>query len=438
MTITPQQQEAWEATKLLLRKNLNKASYEAWIEPLEVFSITADTITLQVDNSFILTNLRARYYTMIYNALALSFKHRYELEMYTTDELADRAIKFADTNLNPRYTFGNFVVGPSNQLAYRASLAVAESPGANDYNPLFLYGGVGLGKTHLMNAIGNYVNQTSPQLRVLCISSETFTNELIESIVKKTGTFELKNRMRSVDVLMVDDIQFLSRTVTTQEEFFNTFNDLHTRGKQIILASDRPPREIPTLEERLRSRFEWGLTVDIQKPDYETRLAILRKKAADDGIEAPPEVLDYIARQVDTNIRALEGSLVRLNAEAEVSGGSITMDLAQTALTRLFAVREARQITPELIVTAVAGYYSLDESDMYSKKRSREISDARQIAMYLMRDMTQLSTTAVGKVFGGRDHTTVMHGCEKVAESMKTDQRLRQDVEKLKTEIMGG
>ena len=436
MNMTPQQQEAWDKAMKLLEDDLNPASFGTWFRPLKVYSISVDTITIEVPNTFLLTNLRSRYYSMLYNVLAMTFKKKYEVDLRTTDELDRDRDRIQNTNLNPKYTFDNYVVGPQNQLAYQASLAVAEQP-STAYNPLFLYGGVGLGKTHLMNAIGNFIAETDPDKRVLFISSETFTNELIESIVKKTGTFDLKNRMRNVDVLMVDDIQFLSRTVTTQEEFFNTFNDLHTRGKQIILSSDRPPSEIPTIEERLRSRFEWGLTVDIQKPDYETRLAILRKKAEADGIAAPPEVLEYIARQVDTNIRALEGSLVRLNAEAELSNGSITLAMAQEVLSKLFTVRETRDITPELIVATVAGHYGLPEEDMYSKKRSREIANARQVAMYLMREMTQLSTTAVGKVFGGRDHTTVMHGCDKVEEGLKSDPKLRREVEQMKSKIAG-
>ena len=437
MNMTPQQQEAWDKAMKLLEDDLNPASFGTWFRPLKVYSISVDTITIEVPNTFLLTNLRSRYYSMLYNVLAMTFKKKYEVDLRTTDELDRDRDRIQNTNLNPKYTFDNYVVGPQNQLAYQASLAVAEQP-STAYNPLFLYGGVGLGKTHLMNAIGNFIAETDPDKRVLFISSETFTNELIESIVKKTGTFDLKNRMRNVDVLMVDDIQFLSRTVTTQEEFFNTFNDLHTRGKQIILSSDRPPSEIPTIEERLRSRFEWGLTVDIQKPDYETRLAILRKKAEADGIAAPPEVLEYIARQVDTNIRALEGSLVRLNAEADLSNGSITLAMAQEVLSKLFTVRETRDITPELIVATVAGHYGLPEEDMYSKKRSREIANARQVAMYLMREMTQLSTTAVGKVFGGRDHTTVMHGCDKVEEGLKSDPKLRREVEQMKSKLAGG
>ena len=437
MNITPQQEEAWNKAKKLLEDDLNPASYDTWIRPLKVEQISSDTITIEVPTTFQLSNIRQRYFTMLYNVVAMSFGRRYELELLTSLEIEHQRDRIQHTNLNPKYTFSNFVVGAGNQLAYAASLAVAEEP-SSVYNPLFLYGGVGLGKTHLMNAIGNYIAQENPDMRVLFISSETFTNELIESIVKKTGTFDLKNRMRNVDVLMVDDVQFLSKTVTTQEEFFNTFNDLHSRGKQIIISSDKPPSEIPTIEERLRSRFEWGLTVDIQKPDYETRLAILKQKAADDGIAAPDAVLDYIAQQVDTNIRALEGSLVRLSAEAELTDGRITLELAQSALSKLFTVREAKQITPELIVSAVAGHFGLSEEDMYSKKRSRDIAGARQVAMYLMREMTQMSTTAVGRVFGGRDHTTVMHGCEKVEESLRSDPQLRRRVDQLRTEIKGG
>lgn len=437
MNITPQQQAAWEGALKMLEDDLNPASYSTWIKPLQVHSISSDTMVIAVPNTFLLTNIRQRYFTMLYNVVALSFGRQYELELVTAEDLANQRDKLQDTMLNPKYTFDNFVVGPANNLAHAASLAVAEQP-SSEYNPLFIYGGVGLGKTHLMNAIGNYIIAENPLANVLFISSETFTNELIDSIVKKKGTSELRNRMRSVDVLMVDDIQFLSKTVATQEEFFHTFNDLHAKGKQIIISSDRPPKDIPTIEERLRSRFEWGLTVDIQKPDYETRVAILRKRVEEEGTDVPDEVLEYIAQQVDSNIRELEGSLVRVNAQAQLTNRAVTLDMAREALSQLISPRESRPVTPEGIVTAVAGYFGLTEEDMYSKKRNRQIANARQIAMYLIRDLTQLSTTAVGRVFGGRDHTTVMHGCDKVEEALRSDAGLRRQLDELKDEIKGG
>jgi len=297
---------------------------------------------------------------------------------------------------------------------------------------------VGLGKTHLMNAIGNYILGSDPTKNVLLTTSESFTNELIDAIVRKKGTAELRNRMRNVDVLMVDDIQFLSKTKSTQEEFFHTFNDLHSKGKQIIISSDRPPKDIPTLEERLRSRFEWGLIVDIQKPDYETRVAILRKKADEENIDVSYDVLDYIATCVESNIRELEGTLTRLNAQCQLMGTPITLECARTSLAQLMKSQESRAITPELIISVVCEQYGITPEQMTSKNRSRNIALPRQIAMYLCRDMTQLSTTNIGNAFGGRDHTTVMHGCEKIAEEMKANFSFKKRVEEIAGLIKNG
>ena len=436
MNITHEQQSAWEKAMKMLEDDLASPNYKAWIQPMRMHSISNDTIVIELQNTFQINNVRQRYYTMVYNVIALSFGRKYELEFVTPEDLEKQREQIENTMLNPKYTFDNFVVGPSNNFAYAASLAVAEQP--NDaYNPLFIYGGVGLGKTHLMNAIGNYISADNPHARVLFISSETFTTELIDAIVKKQGTTDLKNKMRNVDVLMVDDIQFLSKTVATQEEFFHTFNHLHSKGKQIIISSDRPPKEIPTIEERLRSRFEWGLIVDIQKPDYETRVAILKRRAAEDHIDAPDEVLEYIAEHVSSNIRELEGSLKRVSAKADLMRSPITLEMAQETLAQLLAAKETRKVTPEVIVETVAERLGVSEEDLYSKKRSREIANARQIAMYLIREMLQLSTTAVGDLFGGRDHTTVMHGCQKVADGIKTDVELRNTVEGLKNSLRG-
>jgi len=436
MNITHEQQSAWEEAMKMLEDDLNPASYTTWIKPLKLHAISNETIVIEVPNTFLINNVRQRYYTMIYNVISMAFGRKYELDFVTPEELEKQREAMENTMLNPKYTFENFVVGPSNNFAYAASLAVAEQP--NDvYNPLFIYGGVGLGKTHLMNAIGNYISADNPHARVLFISSETFTTELIDAIVKKQGTTDLKNKMRNVDVLMVDDIQFLSKTVATQEEFFHTFNHLHSKGKQIIISSDRPPKEIPTIEERLRSRFEWGLIVDIQKPDYETRVAILKRRAAEDRIDAPDEVLEYIAEHVSSNIRELEGSLKRVSAKAELMRSPITLVMAQETLAQLLAAKETRKVTPEVIVETVSERLGVSEEDMYSKKRSREIANARQIAMYLIRELLQLSTTAVGDLFGGRDHTTVMHGCQKVADGIKTDTDLRNTVEGLKNSLRG-
>ena len=273
---------------------------------------------------------------------------------------------------------------------------------------------------------------------VLLTTSESFTNELIDAIVKKKDTSELRQRMRNVDVLMVDDIQFLAKTKSTQEEFFHTFNDLYSKGKQIIISSDRPPKDIPTIEERLRSRFEWGLIVDIQRPDYETRVAILRKKADEEGIHVTYDVIDYIAGRVESNIRELEGTLTRLSAQCQLMGTPITLEFARDSLSQLMATQEARRVTPDLIIQEISKQYGVEPEDIISKKRSRDIALPRQIAMYLCRDMTQLSTTNIGKAFGDRDHTTVMHGCDKIQSEMQNNFAFKKRIEELTQLIKNG
>ena len=430
MNYTQAHLEAFHRALEIIKDDIQLVCYNMWFKDLKLNSVYEDTIVLQAPTFFIISSLKNRYEEAMRGAFSLAFGKPYDIEIYTAEELERRSSSHAETMLNPKYTFDNFVVGPSNSFAYAASLAVAEGP--NDaYNPLFIYGGVGLGKTHLMNAIGNFIIAQNPEAKVLFITSETFTNELIDSIVRKKGTSELRNKMRNVDVLLVDDIQFLSKTVATQEEFFHTFNHLHSLSKQIIISSDRPPKEIPTIEERLRSRFESGLIVDVQKPDYETRVAILRKKADEEEIDTPNEVLEFIAEKFESNIRELEGSLNRVKAQADLMGKPISLQTAQEALSQLFATRAARRVTSESIIQLVSNHYSLTEDELVSKKRSREIALPRQIAMYMIREMTQMSTTAIGRSFGGRDHTTVMHACEKIADQMKLDISFRKTVEEL-------
>ena len=437
MNYTPEQKEAWDKAIGLLEKNLMPIKFNTWIKPLKLYSVTAESIVIVADNVLTLSSVKTRYFTDLYNMIKLSFGRSYELEFYTQDEIDRQQVSVKRTTLNNKYSFENFVVGPSNSFAYAASLAVAEQP-SDVYNPLFIYGSVGLGKTHLMNAIGNYIIAADPSKNVLLTSSESFTNELIDAIVKKKGTSELRNRMRNVDVLMVDDIQFLSKTKSTQEEFFHTFNDLYSKGKQIIISSDRPPKDIPTIEDRLRSRFEWGLIVDIQKPDYETRVAILRKKADEEGIDVSYDVIDYIASHVESNIRELEGTLTRLSAQCQLMGTPITLEFAQNSLSQLMKSQEGRRITPELIISVVCDQYGVTQEDVVSKKRSRDIAMPRQIAMYLCRDLTQLSTTNIGRAFGGRDHTTVMHGCDKIAEEMKNNFSFKKRIEELTAMVKNG
>lgn len=437
MNYTPEQHQAWDKAIKLIEDNLIPISFNTWIKPLKLYSVTPESIIIIADNFLTLNHVKQRYYTDLYNMIKISFGRSYELEFYTQEEISRQQSSIQRTTLNPKYSFENFVVGPSNSFAYAASLAVAEQP-SDVYNPLFIYGSVGLGKTHLMNAIGNYIMAEDPMKNVLLTSSESFTNELIDAIVKKKDTSELRNRMRNVDVLMVDDIQFLSKTKSTQEEFFHTFNDLYSKGKQIIISSDRPPKDIPTIEERLRSRFEWGLIVDIQKPDYETRVAILRKKADEEGIDVSYDVIDYIAGRVESNIRELEGTLTRLSAQGQLMGVPITLDFARDSLAQLVKSQEGRRITPELIISVISDQYGVTQEDMLSKKRSREIALPRQIAMYLCRDMTQLSTTNIGRAFGGRDHTTVMHGCDRISEEMKNNFSFKKRIEELTAMIRNG
>ena len=434
MNYTPEQKQAWENVVSVMQENLIPYVFQTWIAPLELFSVTAESIILVAETFVQRDTVKQRYYTNIHNLIQHSFGRSYEIEIYTREELNRVQTTVERTTLNQRYSFDNFIVGPSNSFAYAASLAVAEQP-SEAYNPLFIYGNVGLGKTHLMNAIGNFITAADPTKNVFLTTSESFTNELIDSIVRKKDTSELRKRMRNVDVLMVDDIQFLSRTKATQEEFFHTFNDLYNSGKQIIISSDRPPKDIPTIEERLRSRFEWGLIVDIGKPEYETRVAILNKKASEEGIDVPYEVIDHIAFCVESNIRELEGILNRLKAQSQLQGIPITLELAQDLLSQLFKSNEGKSITPERILEIVSEQYSVSVEDLLSKKRSRDVALPRQIAMYLCRSLTQLSTTNIGQIIGGRDHTTVMHGCEKIEEDMEKDFSFKKKIEELAERI---
>lgn len=335
--------------------------------------------------------------------------------------------------LNPKYTFDRFIVGSSNRLAHAASSAVAEHP-AQAYNPLFLYGGVGLGKTHLLHAIGNYALDRDPEINVLYVSSEKFTNDLINAI-RRQQTEEFRLRYRNIDILLIDDIQFIAGKDATQEEFFHTFNTLHSAAKQIVISSDRPPKAIVTLEERLRSRFEWGLIVDVQSPDLETRTAILRAKGEQMGVAIPADVIDFLAHKVQSNIRELEGSLNRVAAFAELNRVPITVELAAAALAELFENTRRKHVTPETIVQEIANYYGVDLKVLQGRGRSRNIVVPRQVAMYLLREETELSLMDIGGLLGGRDHTTVMYGCEKMSEEINADARLRADVNAIREKL---
>jgi len=334
-----------------------------------------------------------------------------------------------NSSLNPRYTFDNFVVGPDNRLAHAASLAVAEKP-AQAYNPLFLYGGVGLGKTHLLHAIGNTCHDSG--LQVLYVSSEEFTNDLINAI-RSHNTQTFREKYRQIDVLLIDDIQFIAGKESTQEEFFHTFNTLHGQNKQIVISSDRPPKAMVTLEERLRSRFEWGLTADIQPPDLETRLAILRYKSERITYPIPDQIMELIARRVQSNIRELEGALTRVAAYADLSGHPLTPHLVDIALVDLLPRRN--ELDPEKIISKVSEVYGISVKEMLGRGRSREIVLPRQVAMYLLREEANISLPQIGELLGGRDHTTIMYGCDKIADLLERDDRLRRQLLQIKEQI---
>ena len=413
-------------------KSIPDISYNTWFGGLQLYSIKDSMITILAPNAFCRNALNARYKVQLHNHVSAVFGESYEITVLIKEELpADNGDPgMTNVNLNPRYTFATFVVGKNNEFAHAASVAVAEAPG-EAYHPLFIHGGVGLGKTHLMNAIAHYILDTDPSKKILFTTSESFVNEVVEAIGKKKMQ-ELRNKLRTVDVLIVDDVQFLSNKTATQEEFFHTFNTLFENGKQIILSSDRPPHEIPTLEERLRSRFMNGLIVDIGSPDYETRIAILKKKAEAEHLNVPDAVFEMIANRIDTNIRELEGALNRVKAMATIMNLPITAELAESAMQNLVEVKDAKRITAELIITSVAEYFHLTVADILSAKRNREVTVPRQIGMYLCDEMTELSTTRIGEAFGGRDHTTIMHGKEKIASSLSSDPSVKKAVDELK------
>ena len=428
MAYTQEQLDVWNRIAEKLRESVSPVSYDAWIKPMRLFAVTSDEIIITSPILQAMGALRGRYESMIEAAVRVNYGMNYRLKLIDPKD-APKEVVTNDTTLNPKYQFENFVVGKANNLAYAASLAVAEQP-SDVYNPLFIYGEAGLGKTHLMNAIGNFIKHENPMANVLLTSSEHLTNELIDAIVRKK-TADLRSRLRSVDVLMVDDIQFLAKAPSTQEEFFHTFNDLYNNHRQIIISSDRPPNEIPTIEERLRSRFAWGLIVDVQKPDFEHRVAILRKKTDEEYIDIPYDAIEYIASHFDKSIRELEGALNRVNARSQLMGEPITLESTIETLQSLAGARDTRKITPELILGVVARKYDLSTDDLLSSKRSRDIAVPRQIAIYLCRELTELSTTNIGRAFGGRDHTTVLHSCDKIADQVKSDFAFKRTVDEL-------
>lgn len=433
----------WSRTLDILKDELSRPSFETWLKSTKLLDIDENDIYIEVPNEFAKDWLETRYYNLIKNTVQLIINKEVNLHFVLPSEKGKLSTKKSSNNtlelgsndndidsaLNPKYNFDTFVIGNNNRFAHAASLAVAEAP-AKAYNPLFIYGGVGLGKTHLMHAIGHYVLAHSKGYKVLYVSSEKFTNELINSI-RDDKTVEFRNKYRSIDVLLIDDIQFLANKEATQEEFFHTFNALHEANKQIVISSDRLPKEIPTLEDRLRSRFEWGLITDMQPPDFETRIAILRKKASLENISIPNEAMECIANKIQSNIRELEGALIRIAAYAAVTKKEISLDLVEEALKDLVPNNKPPIIDVNRIQEKVAAYYKLKVEDFKSKKRTKDIAFPRQIAMYLTRELTDLSLPKIGYEFGGRDHTTVLHGCEKIAADLKHDLKLQQEIANL-------
>ena len=439
--------ELWEGACELLKSEINPVSYKTWIETnLTPVRLDNDVLTLRIGIDAMKVMVNNRYAPLISNCLTQVAGHKMSVSVLTRAELENDEIRAQAANagglatssvqLNPKYTFDTFVVGSNNRFAHAASLAVAESP-SDAYNPLFIHGGVGLGKTHLMHAIGHYVQQQYPEKRLLYITSENFTNDLITAI-QLNRNIEFRNRFRNVDILMVDDIQFIAGRDSTQEEFFHTFNALHTAGKQIILTSDRPPQDIPRLEERLSSRFAWGLIADIARPDIETRIAILREKARQDHVNIGDDVLELIAANVDSNIRELEGSLTRLTAYASLVGEPITVELCQDALRDIFVKPKARSITAEVIMQTVSSYYGISQADLISATRRREITVPRQIAIYLTREMTPMSLPQIGQAFGNRNHSTILHSCNTVANNIKNNSGMASVVNDIKNLIREG
>lgn len=447
---------------LRVEHELSNVSFTTWIQPLKVYEVIQNTVFILVNMNASVEYIEKKYLLPLKVCIAEITGTEFEVVFISEDdeklnEIQNMSIEASQkkrtksaaekAGLNPKYTFDTFVVGGNNKFAHAASLAVAESPG-QAYNPLFLYGGVGLGKTHLMHSIAHFTLQNNPKKKVLYVTSETFTNELIESLKNgktsgnESAMSKFRDKYRNNDVLLIDDIQFIIGKESTQEEFFHTFNHLHTLGKQIIISSDKPPKDIETLEARLRTRFEWGLIADISSPDYETRMAILKKKIELDHLEKyniPNEVLQYIATNIKTNIRELESSLNKLIALYKLNNneGTIDIALAAEALKDLISSKNNREVTPELILDIVADHYNITVADLKSNKRNADIANPRQVAMYLMRNMIEKenSLKTIGIILGGKDHSTVKYGIEKIESEMKKDETLANTINIIKKKI---
>jgi len=443
--------KVWSRVLELMERGISPQSFGAWLKPIKAIGLKEGLLTVEVPNRFAKGWVNSRYLPLIEKTVKevvgtevkVSFvvsqtgqrSPRKAMEGEGAVSVQKHKDAFLASQFDPKYTFDSFVVGSSNRFAHAASLAVAESPGRS-YNPLFIYGGVGLGKTHLLNAIGCFIKTHSVKAKVIYLTSEMFMNEMISSI-RYGKTLEFRNKYRKMDVLLLDDIHFLAGKEGTQEEFFHTFNALYDTHKQIVITSDRPPKEIPNLEERLRSRFEWGLIADLQPPDFETRMAILRKKVELESLYVPDEVLNFIATRVKSNIREMEGSLLRVVAFSSLLKNEASLELAKEVLKDTLLIEEEKRISIDLIQHVVANYFGLHTSDMRAKRRTQAVAFPRQIAMYLARELTDLSLPAIGEGFGGRDHTTVIHACNKIGSQLKSDVRLSRTIDYLITEIKG-
>ncbi len=441
-------EEKWEEILLTFKSEfkLTDVAFRSWIAPLKIDHIENDVIYIICDDQLLVNYLSKKYLKPLCFVIEEVTKKSYQIVFIETTELskikpkASRPINPTEivdrSGLNINYTFERFVVGGNNRFAHSASLAVAESPG-DTYNPLYIYGGPGLGKTHLMHSIGNYITEQNPSARVLYVTSEVFTNEVIDSIRSgnSNAMTKLREKYRTVDVLMIDDVQFIIGKESTQEEFFHTFNELHSAGKQIILTSDKPPKDMETLEERIRSRFEWGLMADIGSPDYETRMAILRKKQDQEGIVLGNDILNYIATNIKSNVRELEGALNKLIAFNRLTGNEITMDVAVHELQNMINPDKPQEITLQLIVEIVCDHFQISMDQILSKSRTSEIARTRMIAMYLAKTMTDASQDAIGAFLGGRDHSTVIHGIKKIETEIQENETMRNQIEVIKKKI---
>ena len=444
--------DKWDEILQIMKKeySISEVAFTTWLKPLTVYGLEDHTVTIAVPPE--LDVLGLNYISSHYKsplkvtiAIVLGMDHC-DVKFVFADQLPKKQApvisnvqqdsRFEEAHLNPRYTFDTFIVGSNNKLAHAAAVAVAESPG-NTYNPLFIYGGAGLGKTHLMHSIAHHILEHDLNSRVLYVTSEDFTNELIETIRNgnNSAMAKFREKYRNIDVLLVDDIQFIIGKESTQEEFFHTFNSLHSAGKQIIISSDKPPKDMEILEERFRSRFEWGLIADITLPDYETRMAILHKKEEIDGYHIPEEVIKYIADNIKSNIRELEGAFNRVVALARLEKKEVTMEMAEQALKNMISPNEKKVITQEYIISIVAEHYNVDPKDIIGSKRSAKIVVPRQISMYLCREIISAPLKNIGKSLGNRDHTTVMHGIEKIEKELLTNENLRNTIEILKKKI---